>query len=367
MFFVREKLLTILLILYVILLLYDREFLFKSTSYLEANTLSLIISLLLVSRGLEFSGFFSRVSKWILEASTGSIAKLSLLIVLSSAISSAIIMNDTSLFIFIPFIITLSRYTGRLDYLLVITTISANIGSSLTPIGNPQNIILWQYYELGFIEFIYSMLPFFTTSLALLLLYLIVTVKKLYHGEYCKRTKIPRIRLNLKLFLTSIILLLINIILAQLGLQVYGLLLTIFILLIINKDLVLGLDYALILIFALMFMDFREISYIIDHINLIPQLYNNLHIIMLSSLLSQVISNVPTTITLIEHVPVSHWKALAVGVNLGGVGFLTGSMANIITLRMGNINVRIFHKYALPYFIILFQVVMLLTLYGIYP
>lgn len=123
----------LLVITYVVLLVIDNSILFKTMHYINIDTLSLIVSLLLVSRGLEFSGFFSRISKWILEKSTESVIKLYLLVIVFSALSSSIIMNDTSLFIFIPFIMTLSRYMGRLDYLLVLTTISANIGSSLTP------------------------------------------------------------------------------------------------------------------------------------------------------------------------------------------------------------------------------------------
>ncbi len=367
LFFIREKLFTLLVVIYVTLLVIDNNLLFKTIHYINIDTLSLIVSLLLVSRGLEFSGFFSRVSKWILEKSTGSVIKLYLLVIVFSALSSTIIMNDTSLFIFIPFIMTLSRYLGRLDYLLVLTTISANMGSSLTPIGNPQNIIIWQYYKLDFIDFVYAMVPFLLIGITILIIYLFVGVKKFIGYKQCGRTLVPRIRLNKKLFVTSIILLTLNVLLAQLGLQVYGLVVTVVIYGILEKTLVLGLDYVLIFIFAFMFIDFNELSHIIDTLNMIPQLKTSFHVILLSCLLSQVISNVPTTITLVGHIPSPLWKALALGVNLGGVGFIVGSMANIIALRMSYLNLKTFHKYALPYFAIMFTIILLLAYHNIYP
>ncbi len=367
LFFVREKLFSLLVLTYVILLIIDNGLLFKTIHYINIDTLSLIVSLLLVSRGLEFSGFFSRVSKWVLEKSTGSVIKLYLLVIVFSALSSSIIMNDTSLFIFIPFIMTLSRYMGRLDYLLVLTTVSANIGSSLTPIGNPQNIIIWQHYKLGFTDFVYAMTPFLSIAMIILVIYLFIGMKKPTDYKQYERTYIPSIRLDRKLFIISIMLLILNVFLAQLGLQVYGLIITITIYIVFKKTLVLGLDYVLILIFAFMFIDFKELSHTIDSLNIIPRMETSLHVILLSTLLSQVISNVPTTITLVEHVPLSLWKALAIGVNLGGVGFVIGSMANIITLRISNISLKTFHKYILPYFVTIFIIVLLLVYHNIYP
>ncbi len=366
LFLVGEKLFSILLFLYIGLLVVDPSLFPRTLSYLNVNALSTILALMLVSHGLEFSGFFNRLTLWVLNVSKGSIVKLYLLVIFFSALVSAIIMNDTALFIFAPFVVSLSRYLGDVGYLLVLTTISANIGSSLTPIGNPQNIIIWQHYGVSFIDFIYSLLPFFFTAIIVLTIYSVIGARKLGSAITYRNAKIPRIRVDKTLLFTSIILLILNVLLAQMGLQVYGLIITISLYLIIKRTVVYGLDYVLILIFAFMFVDFKEISHIVDSMGLIPSLDSPLTIVLLSSLLSQVISNVPATITLIEHVALAHWKALAVGVNLGGVGLLTGSMANIITLRIGGINVKVFHKYSLPYFIVLFCITVLLTLCCVY-
>ncbi len=261
----------------------------------------------------------------------------------------------------------MSRCIGGLDYLFVLTTISANIGSSLTPIGNPQNIIIWQHYKLSFIDFVYTMTPFFLVAMAVLVVYLLIGARRLEIYRWREKAFIPRVRLDRKLLVTSVILLFLNVLLAQLGLQVYGLAITVIVYIMLKKTLVLGLDYVLILIFAFMFIDFRELSHIINALSIVPQLETSFHVVLLSTLLSQVISNVPATITLVEHVPSHLWKALTIGVNLGGVGFITGSMANIITLRMSGIGLKNFHKYALPYFIVLLTIISILAYYSVYP
>ncbi|MCD6245099.1 MAG: hypothetical protein J7J65_07720 [Candidatus Korarchaeota archaeon] len=127
----------------------------------------------------------------------------------------------------------------------------------------------------------------------------------------------PPIALDYKLMLTSILLLIVNVMLAQYGAEVLGVALTVLVALLMRRKLLLKLDYPLILIFCLIFMDFSEISYLINYYGILPTMRAGCTAILISSLLSQVMSNVPTTITLLAHT--SNWKALAVGVNLDGI------------------------------------------------
>jgi len=99
-----------------------------------------------------------------------------------------------------------------------------------------------------------------------------------------------------------------------------------------------------------MFIDFNEISYLLTkHKILITNSFILRNSMVFSALLSQIISNVPATIILINIVP--SWKPIVLGVNIGGLGLISGSMANIITLRLTNININKFHKYSIPLFI----------------
>jgi len=112
-----------------------------------------------------------------------------------------------------------------------------------------------------------------------------------------------------------------------------------------------------------MFIDFSEIPHLLNIQSLISML-TPIQVYGLSLVLSQGISNVPATIALIRHTV--YWRALFVGVNIGGVGFLPGSMANIIALRLSRMKTRDYHRYALPFFTVLAVLGLLLVYTGIY-
>ena len=42
----------------------------------------------------------------------------------------------------------------RLLFVLTFQTIAANMGSILTPIGNPQNLFIYSYYQMNLAEFL---------------------------------------------------------------------------------------------------------------------------------------------------------------------------------------------------------------------
>ena len=53
--------------------------------------------------------------------------------------------------------------------IVVMQTIAANLGSMLTPIGNPQNLYLYGKTEMSVADFIKLMLPYTVVALVLLL------------------------------------------------------------------------------------------------------------------------------------------------------------------------------------------------------
>ena len=56
-------------------------------------------------------------------------------------------------------------------------TVSANLGSMLTPIGNPQNLYLYTEYHITLFDFIKLMLPYSTLSLVLLIISVMILNK----------------------------------------------------------------------------------------------------------------------------------------------------------------------------------------------
>ncbi|MCD6563208.1 MAG: hypothetical protein J7K23_04730 [Thermoproteales archaeon] len=334
-------------IIFLLFILWDPSIIERLYTYINIRSLSVIATLLIISQAIEISGFFHKIAINMTRNFNISQRVLLIIILLMTEIVSSFFMNDTSLFIFIPFIIALSK-CSNLDFLKAATfvTIAANIGSSLTPIGNPQNIIIWQRYEINFTKFIFFMFPFFIISTLILL-----TISMfIFSKEKISVVKPPRILFRKKLSITSFLLLFITVLLSQYGLSILALIIVFIVYLVIEKNLVKEIDFILIFLFALMFIDFNEISYLLTKYKiLITNSFILRNSIVFSALLSQIISNVPATIILINIVP--SWKPIVLGVNIGGLGLISGSMANIITLRLTNININKFHKYSIPLFI----------------
>lgn len=70
-----------------------------------------------------------------------------------------LITNDVALITFVPFTIVTLKQMGEgmenkhLIRIVVMQTIAANLGSMLTPIGNPQNLYLFWKSNMSFPEF----------------------------------------------------------------------------------------------------------------------------------------------------------------------------------------------------------------------
>ena len=131
--------------------------------------------------------------------------------------------------------------------------------------------------------------------------------------------------------------------------ELYGLMLTLALSAIVyGRKAVLTIDYFLIATFILMLVDFRLASEILSTLLTTIPLGSRLATYFSAIMLSQIVSNVPATIILINHV--EHWKPLVLGVSVGGVGSAIGSLANIIAIRVSGISYREFHKNTIPYF-----------------
>jgi len=350
-------LLTTLILVYVLLLILDPSFLYRSPSYVNLEAISLILSFMLVSKLMDISGVFSRVSTWILSLRD---RKRIILLLITSELVAALLMNDTALFFLIPLVVTLYRITGDdPSDMLVLVTISANVGSALTPFGNPQNIIIWSHFHIHAISFLRVSFPFFLLSSILLIIF---SLRLSGEGEGLARV-VP-IRMDLKSAISAVLLLAVNLVLASYGYYLMGVVVSLLISLMVRKEVIGGVDVPLLAIFTFLFMDFGQLSHVLGSMGVIPHL-DGVALLATSALLSQVISNVSATITLLNHT--TDWRSLLVGVNLGGTGFIVGSMANFITLRIADLKLWKFHRIAVPFFLASAAVFICLAWTGIYP
>ena len=213
---IREKLLAALLALYIALLILDPSLLRRSPWLLKPDTLCSLATLFIASRAAELSGLFSRVSVAIVRRFAEMPFALYSVLILSAGLTAMLITNDAALFIYLPLVASIESVWGvDLLSLYVVTTISVNVLSALTPIGNPQNLFLWQHYALGFAEFVVGLAPFTGVATAILLIYALTLATRI---ERCsKPPPPPPVRVNRILAASSVAMLAALVALTHLG------------------------------------------------------------------------------------------------------------------------------------------------------
>ena len=138
--------------------------------YIDFRVLALLFALMLVVAGLKEAGIFVGAIR-LLVRYVKSHRVLELILVYLCFFSGMIITNDVALITFVPFAIELLMLTGRkkyLIYIIVLQTIAANLGSMVTPIGNPQNLYLYTTFNMSMGDFFTVMLPYAIAAFVLI-------------------------------------------------------------------------------------------------------------------------------------------------------------------------------------------------------
>ncbi|RYF13206.1 MAG: DUF1646 domain-containing protein [Comamonadaceae bacterium] len=325
------------------------------------QTVGALAGLLAITQGVEKSGMLQATAQRLL-ARTTHLRGLALLLVAAAALLSALVTNDVSLFLLVPLTRVLATQAHLpLARLVVLEALAVNAGSALTPIGNPQNLYLWHRSGESFIGFMGMMAP----TVAIMLFWLFVAVWLL----------VPRTPIALKpapdaapvqprllwlagaLFIAFVVALDRHWLLAGLGL-VFGAFLLFY------PRVLRGVDWALLAIIALMFVDLRQLAELPAIAALLKQwpIAEGWRAYLAAIATSQVISNVPAAILLDG--PVRDLPALAAGVSVGGFGCVLGSLANLIALRLARLpnGLREFHKLSIPFLLVCAASALLLRL-----
>ena len=314
----------------------DSEYL----GYVDFRTLAILFGLMTVTAGLQKIGVFDQIAEKLLghvQTARGIILSLTLL----CFFSSMLITNDVALITFVPFTFIVLGMLGaeQRDRLLlpvvVMQTIAANLGSMLTPIGNPQNLYLYGKAGISVPAFLRLMLPYALLSLVLLVAW------GLLLGRSCaqppvfekdtaqaspRREKGAAALLILYLALFILCLLAVGHILPWQA-AFAAVLILVFL---TDRQVLAKVDYALLLTFVGFFI-------FIGNVGRIPALRAFLQSIIAGREIataiaaSQVISNVPAALLLSGFT--EDFAGLIVGTNLGGLGTLIASMASLISYK----------------------------------
>ncbi len=332
-FFKQEIVMVISFVLAAISLFFvhpDKDY----AGYIDFRTLGILLSLMLVVAGLKHLGVFASFARFMI-ARTDTAKGMVLALVLMCFFLSMFITNDVALITFVPFAIELLIMSSLEKYMIptiVLETIAANLGSMLTPMGNPQNLFLYTKSGMTFLELLLLMLPYALISLALLVVATLVLIGKepteVMHEEeeefMEEGTRRGKLILYVLLFLVCL--------LTVLRLLPYEVVLAMVLLLVLlfdHKNLGRA-DYCLLLTFTFLFV-------FIGNMGRIPAVNSWLssvvskHTLVTAVISSQFISNVPAAILLSGFT--DNLRDLIVGVNLGGLGTLIASMASLISFK----------------------------------
>jgi len=138
-------------------------------SLVDWPTIAALTGLLALTHAVESSGALARLGRWLVaRMSTERAAAVGL--VSAASLLSTLLTNDVALFIVVPLTLGLCRIMPLpATRLIVFEALAVNAGSALTPIGNPQNLFLWQLSKASFAKFTLHMVPLVAVLLALLL------------------------------------------------------------------------------------------------------------------------------------------------------------------------------------------------------
>ncbi len=350
--FEKEIILVIFLSILLVLSILFPSNISRYPSMVDWDTIFTLTGLIVITTGVKESGYLDIISRKLLHHIRDE-RSISLFFVLFSIILSMFLTNDVSLLIVVPLTLTMRRFIRNdISKLIVFEAIAVNVGSTLIPIGNPQNLFLWYQWNISFEDFIIKMLPLFLILTLILIIFTVFVFKK---KSITFNNSISQDLDNHKtLFLVSLLLLIIYIIVIKLGYYYWMLpFIFIFYLIFFNRTII-QMDWFLILLFIVIFIDFNIISAIPTISNYLSNIDFSIsrNVFLSSIILSQGISNVPATIFISKFS--DNWFAIAYGVNIAGNGFIIGSLANLIAMRLSKDRKiwRDFHKYSIPYLIV---------------
>jgi Na+/H+ antiporter NhaD/arsenite permease-like protein len=295
-------------------------------NYINWETITLLFIIMLIVEILKNLSVFEILVRKLLVKVNNTRA-LVLFLVFTCFFSSIFITNDVSLIIFVPFTILALKKVNRLDLMVFavsLETIAANVGCMVLPIGAPHNIVMFTVSHIPFLSFFKILLPYIIVSVMFLL-----ALSIFIPNENIDLPPMGKIEVDRKNFL---------------------------------KRVFLGVDYYLLLTFIALFILIGNLENI-PLLNLMFRKWIVGNEVLWGVFASQFISNVPAAILLSGFS--TNYEAIIVGINIGGLGTLIASMANLISYK---ILVREFDQLKLKYLFVftVLNVLLLIILLGVY-
>ena len=246
--------------------------------------------------------------------------------------ASMVVTNDVALITFVPFSLMTLRMAGQTHkacIVVILQTVAANLGSALTPVGNPQNLYLYTRYGMTPASFFSAVLPLAIPSMLLLG----IGVLLLGNHSLAARPGVPapfhptrRLPVYIALFAVAL-LGVFDVMPAVPALLLGAILLAAF-----ARPMLRRVDYALLATFVFFFVFIGNVTRM-EPVRMFMEsmLTDSRRVFLAGAGLSQLISNVPAAILLSGFTADAH--SLLLGVDVGGCGTIVASLASLISYK----------------------------------
>lgn len=302
-----------------------------STTMIDYKVILCLFGLMLLIKNVETLGILNYFAERMIALSSNT-RRLIINITLLSFISSMLLTNDVAILTLMPIYLKITKKIDALSRKIlgaVLLVIAANLGSSFFPFGNPQNLFLMSHFSLSLSDFFHWALILLAVSLLLLGFSFFLIPKR----ELVQQSEsVSSFDSKKALFLSVVFLLILtgvfDIIPYFISIPIAAILLFSY-----DKQSARQLDYRLLATFVLFFIAvgcFSQSEALATF--LMHQFTTEKQTFIVSLSLSQIISNVPAVILAAPFT--HHIEALFYGVNIGGLGTLIASLANLIGYKI---------------------------------
>ncbi|QEZ68213.1 anion transporter [Paraclostridium bifermentans] len=298
-------------------------------SYIDFKVLILLFNLMVVVAAFKELKVLDSIAISLLKKCS-TYTSISFALVFITFLASMLVTNDVALITFVPLSIVVAKKSDiNVLKIVILQTLAANLGSSFTPMGNPQNLFIYSFYNLDPSDFFKITAPLVILSVLFLSVIILKSKKiKLYLNLEDVEIKNKKDVIFFSILFAIILLSVFHIVDYRLAFSI-----TLLTVLILNKKLLTQIDYSLLITFIGFFIFIGNISTMHSIRSFMMGILNSPKSTFITSILSsQVISNVPATMLLSGFT--NNFKELLLGVNIGGMGTLIASLASVISYKI---------------------------------
>ena len=297
------------------------------------KTICILLSFLLIVAALKECKALQHVAQTVLR-DTKTTTALCLALIFLPFFCAMLFSNDVALLTFVPFSITVLRMAemkGLIAVVCILQTVAANVGSYLTPFGNPHNIYIYNlhdFYGFDLWDYELELIPIVAVGTIALLAMVMLIPRKPMTVDLSEEIEIggpKRLYVILALMALAVVTVLDCVpfyITAVIVVAVF---------LLMMPTIFRTVDYSILFVFFFLFI-FANGMTNIESVNQTLSGLMDQDPMLTTVAVSQFTSNVPSTLLLQPFT--DDWAAVLVGADIGGFGTPIASMASIITLKL---------------------------------